>query len=111
MELARAKNYVALSFPSDFQTTSDLAGHLEEMVTDDLPDDYFNTYIPNILGVTKNDVREAAEKYIDPSRLIIVLVGDRQVIEAPVRALNLGPVTVQTVTDVLGAPPVIENGK
>ncbi len=111
LELARAKNYVALSFPSDFQTTSDLAGHLEEMVTDDLPDDYFNTYIPHILGVTKNDVREAAEKYIDPSRLIIVLVGDRQVIEAPVRALNLGPVTVQTVTDVLGAPPVIENGK
>ena len=31
-ELAKAKNYVALGFPSEFETIEDLAAHLEELV-------------------------------------------------------------------------------
>ena len=34
----------------------------------------------------------AAAKYIDPSRLVIVIAGDRSVIEPALRAAKLGPI-------------------
>ena len=41
--------------------------------------------------VTADQVRKAAVRYIDPERMVVLLVGDRSVIEAEVKALNLGP--------------------
>ena len=40
-ELTKAKNYLALGFPSEFETIGDLSGRLEEMVVYKLPDTYF----------------------------------------------------------------------
>ena len=51
-ELAKAKNYVALGFPSEFETIGDLSAHLEELVVYKLPDNYFAQYIANIQAVT-----------------------------------------------------------
>lgn len=106
-ELTRAKNYVALGFPSDFQTASQIAGRLEEISIYGLPADYFNTYTENILAVTKDDVLRVARRYLDPDRVAIVLVGDRSAIGEKVSALSLGPLTARTVDDVLGPAPVI----
>ena len=39
----RAKNYVALRFPSGFETTGDISTRLEEALVYHLPDDYFAT--------------------------------------------------------------------
>ena len=51
-ELTRAKNYVALRFPSRFQTVAGIAGRLTELELYGLPDGYFNEYVERILGVT-----------------------------------------------------------
>lgn len=104
-ELTRAKNYVALQFPRTFQTVEDIADHLAELVAYGLPDDYFNRYQERILAVTPAEVREAARRYLDPERVAIVVVGDRAIIEEPVRALGLGPVEVLSTVDVLGEVP------
>jgi hypothetical protein len=42
-----------------------------------------------------------ADKYIQPDKFAVVVVGDRKMIEAGVRALNLGPLTVVETKDVL----------
>ena len=55
-ELTKAKNYVALGFPSEFETIQDLAAHIEEMIVYKLPDNYFERYIANIQAVTADDV-------------------------------------------------------
>ncbi len=110
-EVDRAKNYVALGYPADFQTVSQIAGQIEEMVTYKLPDTYFNTYIGNIQAVRKEDVIQVAQKTIDPDNLAIILVGDRKVIEKPVEALKLGRVVDRTIDDVLGKAPVLEEKK
>lgn len=107
-EMTRAKNYVALSYPGDFQTTGQIAGELSQLVTYGLPDTYFNNYVNAILGVTKEQALGAAQKYIDPEKVAIVVVGDRAKIEAGIRALNLGPVNLLTIEDVLGKAPVLE---
>jgi zinc protease len=101
-ELGKAKNYVAFGFPSEFESTVDLATHVEELLVYKLPDDYFDRYVANIQAVTAAAVQKAAATYIQPKRFAVVIAGDRQKIEAGVRALNIAPVKVTTVAEVLG---------
>jgi predicted Zn-dependent peptidase len=101
-ELTKAKNYVALSFPSEFETSGDLSSKMEEMVVYNLADRYFGQYIDNIQAVTAAAVQKAAATYIQPKRFAVVVVGDRKVIESGIRALNLGPVRVMSVDEAIG---------
>lgn len=102
-ELTKAKNYVALGFPSDFETIQDLAARLEEMVVYRLQDDYFERYVANIQAVTAGSVQTMAARYIQPGRFIVVVVGDRKVIEPGIRALKLGTVRVLSVDEAIGS--------
>jgi predicted Zn-dependent peptidase len=104
-ELARAKNYVALRFPSGFETTGDISRKLEDMLVYHLPENYFSNYVQNIQAVTAADVQRVAQKYIQPARFAVVIVGDLKAIEPGVRALNLGPIKVLTLDDVFGPAP------
>jgi zinc protease len=110
-DLSRAKNYLALRYPENFQSVAQIAGRLSELVIYDLPDDYFNNYVPHILAVTKEDVQRVAKKYIDPQKMAIVIAGDQKQIESGVKALNLGPIRDLTIDDVLGKAPTIEKKK
>lgn len=101
-EVAKAKNYVALSFPSEVETTGDIASKLEEQFVYGLPDGWLESYVPRIGAVTLDDVRRVAGQYVDPGKVAVVVVGDRRKIESDVRALNLGPVRVQSVEEVFG---------
>jgi predicted Zn-dependent peptidase len=101
-ELSKAKNYVALSFPSEFETSGDLSSKMEEMVVYGLSDRYFGQYVDSIQAVTAPAVQKAAETYIQPKRFAVVVVGDRKVIEPGIRALNLGPVRVLSVDEAVG---------
>ncbi len=101
-ELTKAKNYAALSFPSEFETSGDLSSKMEEMVIYNLPDRYFGGYIDNLQKVTAPAVQKVAGTYIQPKRFAVVVVGDRKVIEPGIRALNLGPVRVMSVDEAVG---------
>ena len=101
-ELTKARNYITLSLPSEFETLDDLATHLEEMVVYKLPDDYFNRYSGNIQAVTSAALAKAAATYIQPGKFAVVVVGDRKVIEAGVRGLKLGTVKLMTPAEALG---------
>lgn len=107
-DLERGKNYIALSYPTNFQTVSEIVGQLEDLVIYDLPDSYFNDYIGSILAITQGQVQAAARKYVDTDNMIIVLVGDRTSILPKVDALHLGPISVLSVDDILGAAPVAQ---
>jgi predicted Zn-dependent peptidase len=99
-ELTRGKNYVALRFPSGFETSGDLARRLEDALVYNLGDDYFAKYIPAIQAVTAADVQRVARAYIQPDRVAVVVVGDRKVIEPGIKALNLGPITIMSVDEI-----------
>lgn len=100
-ELAKAKNFIALGFPAEFETSTDLSRQLEELVVYRLPDDSFERYVPNVLAVTAAAVQQAAGRYIQPPRFAVVVVGDRRSIEPGIRALNLGPVQVMSIDEAL----------
>ena len=101
-ELEKAKNYIALGYPGDFETIGDFSARLEEMAVYSLPTDYFDRYIPNVMAVTAEVVMKAASTYIRPEKFVVVIAGDRKVVEPGIRALNLAPIRLMTVDDVVG---------
>ena len=101
-ELAKAKNYVAFGFPSNFETIGDFSAQIEQQVVYGLPDSYYADYVKNIQAVTAEAVAKAAATYIQPQRFLVVVVGDRKAIEPGIRALNLGMVRTMSVQEALG---------
>ncbi|HEY0972635.1 MAG TPA: pitrilysin family protein, partial [Gemmatimonadales bacterium] len=94
-ELEKAKQYLQLQLPGDFETTSDIASQLLAVALNDLPLDYFDSYSRRIAEVTQADVRRVAERYVDPSHLAVVVVGDRATIEPSIRAAMIGETVVR----------------
>ena len=98
-ELDKARNYLALGFPGEFETTRNLAQKLEELIVYDLPEERFKTFIGDVTRVTAAQVQRAAERYIQPDRMAVVIVGDRTVIEPGIAALKLGPIRVVPIEE------------
>jgi zinc protease len=95
-DVTQAKNYVALRYPGAFESTRQIAQQLETMVVYNLPADYFSTYVDKINAVTAADIQRVADKYVQPDKFAVVVVGDRSQIEQGIRGLNLGPIQVVT---------------
>jgi predicted Zn-dependent peptidase len=87
-ELEYAKQALIRGFPRTFETPAQIADRLETLVTYDLPDTYFNSYIERVKAVTVDDVNRVARQYLNPDRMAIVIVGDRQRIEPGLRSLE-----------------------
>jgi len=100
-ELRRARNYEALGFPAAFETTSGMAGNLSELVIYDLPESFFNEYVPKIQAVTAADVARAAKQYLQSDKFAVIVVGDLTRIEKPIRDANLGQVRIVTLDEIL----------
>ena len=92
VELRRAKSYIALGLASQFETTGEMAGQIDELLQFHLPLDYYNCYTRNIMAVTAADVQRVARKYLRPNHLAVVVVGDVSKIRPGIEALRLGPV-------------------
>ena len=113
-ELDFAKDRVIKGFPARFESIGGgggrrgggggggLAGTLSELVIYDLPSDYFTTYRDKVEAVTAADVHRVAKKYLDPSRMTILIVGDRKKIEAGLKELPYAKVI--NVLDAEGNP-------
>lgn len=93
-ELARARNYLALRVPQRFESVDDVVRRLAELVAYGIPLDFYAGYVSGVDHVDARDVRRVAERYLPVERMTIVVAGDRSLVEEPLRALGLGPVTV-----------------
>jgi len=88
-ELDDVKNYLMGVFPATVQSSSDVAGRLLDMELYGLPVEYFDRYRESIAAVDKEIVEQVAKKYIDPERVIIVIVGNASQIREPLGMLGL----------------------
>ncbi|HEV7699616.1 MAG TPA: pitrilysin family protein [Pyrinomonadaceae bacterium] len=95
-ELDTNKQSFIRRFPSGFETVGGISGQLANLVTYSLPDTYFNDYISKVNAVTIDDVNRVANKYLDPSKMAVVIVGDRKVIEPGLKELSM-PIVVLDV--------------
>jgi zinc protease len=100
-ELTRARNLEALSFPGAFETTQDMAGQLIDLVVYDLPETFFNEFVPKIQAVSSADIERIGRTFMPSNALLVVVVGDLSKIEKPIRDANFGSVSVVKAEDVL----------
>ena len=100
-ELSKAKRYMQLGLPSDFETTQQIAVALVPVALYDLPLDFYNSYVQNVEAITQADIQRVARQYVNPGSLAIVIVGDRKSIEPGLKAVNVGPIAIR---DFFGQP-------
>lgn len=84
-ELDNARGQLIGVFPIAFETTEQVALGLANILVSDLADDYYQTFRDRIAEITREDVQAAAKKYLHPGQTIIVVTGDRAVVEEPLR--------------------------
>ena len=75
-ELADAKNYLTGVFPIRLETQEGLVNQLQTIYKFDLPANFLQTYRENINKITAADVQQTAQKYIQPDKMAIVIVGE-----------------------------------
>jgi len=56
----------------------------------DLPDDYFEQFVPRIERVTSDDVSRVMARHLDPARLTTLIVGDFDTIGSDLSGLGFG---------------------
>ncbi|HTK38508.1 MAG TPA: pitrilysin family protein [Pyrinomonadaceae bacterium] len=75
-ELTDAKNFLVGVFPIRAETQEGLTNLIVSQYLHGLPEDYLQTYRDNIRAVTPDDVKRVAEKYVQPEKMAVVIVGD-----------------------------------
>jgi len=89
-ELALAKASLTRGYPRNFETAQQVARGVAQLALYDFPDSYFAEFIPKANRVTRDDVVSAASRYLNPSRLTTLVVGDYAAIADSLAALELG---------------------
>ncbi len=97
-ELASAKDQLLNSFIFRYDTKEKVLASATELEFYGYPADFLTKYRAGIEAVTLADLERVANKYIDPSKLAILVVGNESQYETPLTALNLGPVTPIDIT-------------
>jgi zinc protease len=87
-EIAFARNAFSSSLLTPFQTTTSLASHLGQLFTHGLAPDGLEKLERQIAATSAEDVQRAAQRYLDPDRMVVVAVGDRARIEADLRGVR-----------------------
>jgi len=77
-ELQDAKNFLAGVFPIRAETQEGLTSLIVQQQIYDLPADYLETYRDKVNEVTIEDVAAAAQQYVQPEQMAIVIVGDAE---------------------------------
>ena len=91
-ELEKVKSNNTLSLPGRWETANAVLRDIGEIVTYDLPDNYWDTYADNVRNLSLDQIVESADAVIKPDNLLWVVVGDREEIEPRISELELGEI-------------------
>jgi zinc protease len=94
-ELTKAKDAMANSLPGAFESSANAVGNFSNVFIYDLGLDYYTKYAAQVNAVTRDQTVAMAKKYLDPSKMVVIAVGDRAKIEAELKKLNLGAIEVR----------------
>ena len=104
-EIERFRNLRIRTLAGRYETGGAVMNALAAIVQNGWPDDYVQTLKGRLSAMQADTIRDAGKALIKPDQLTWVVVGDLATIEAGVRALKLGPVTVLDADgEVLKAP-------
>ena len=97
-ELALAQASVTRGYPRGFETAQQVARGAAQLALHELPDTFFEEFVPRVERLSLADVHRVAREYLDPSRMATLVVGDLDRIGTELAAL-LGEPAVVTVAE------------
>ncbi len=77
-----SKRNITGSFPLQLDSNQDLLGYVSSIGFHDLPHDYLQRFVDRVETLDAGDVQSALQTHIHPDRLVTVLVGPADVINA-----------------------------
>jgi zinc protease len=101
-ELRKAKDDLLNSFIFNYDSPEKVLGEQVTLAVYGYPPDFLERYRDGIERVTSADVARVAQKYVQPEKLAIVVVGNHEEIQPPLK--DLGVVTPLDIS-IPGAPP------
>jgi len=93
-EMEQGKASLVQSLPALFSSVNAVANAISGIYTQDLPEDYYQAFTARVNAVSPEDLVRVAKKYIDLDRINIIIVGDRAVIEEPLRRTGIAPIVL-----------------
>jgi predicted Zn-dependent peptidase len=87
-ELETGRAALTRGYPRHFETAEQISRAAAQLAMYSLPDDYFSTFVPKVLAIDESEVTRVAVDYIDPSRLLTVIVGDADKVGPSLSRLN-----------------------
>ena len=91
-EVKFAQSNLTMSLPGQYETAGGIAGKIGDIVTYGLPDDFYSKYPAAVKATTPEALTALAKKWLLPGQMILLVVGDRAVIEPKIKELNLGQI-------------------
>jgi zinc protease len=87
-ELTGIQNYLAGTYVLQNSSRGGITNQLDYMDLHGLPPTYASTYVKQVYAVTPQQVSEVAKKHLQDERALIVIVGDRKVIEEQLKGFG-----------------------
>ena len=75
-ELETAKNFLIEVFPRNFSTAAQIAGNFAQDEFTKRAPDFWTSYRDRVRAVTADDVQRVAQKYLQPDKLVVLVVGN-----------------------------------
>lgn len=97
-ELASAKDQVLNSFIFHYDSKDKVLNQATQLEFYGYPADFLTKYRAGIEAVTLADVERVAKKYVDPSKLAVLVVGNEGHYGTSLTTLDLGPVHPVDIT-------------
>jgi len=98
VELTQGKDSYLNSYVFQFDTRAEVVNRIMEYDYYDMPDDFLQQVKSRVENVTADDVVAAAQKYLHPDALKLLVVGKSEDLDIPLDSLGLGPMEAIDVT-------------
>jgi zinc protease len=87
-ELTSIKNYRNGTFVLSNATRGGLIGQLAFVNLQELPADWLTTFVERLYAVTPQQITEATQKYLDPAKMSVVVVGDLATVKPQIQEVD-----------------------
>jgi predicted Zn-dependent peptidase len=95
-EVAQAFASLSKGYPRGFETAGQVARSVAQLALHNLPDTYFEEFVPKLARITVDEVSAAARQYLTAGKMTTIIVGDLDKIHPSLPGLGLGPHQVLT---------------
>jgi len=89
-ELAFGVATLTRGYARNFETADQIGRAVMQLALYQLPDDYYQQFVPRVAALTCDEVSQAMTRHLDPARLTTLVVGDLEAIGEDLGRLGLG---------------------